>query len=131
MALVDKKIVGASFPNEVKVVRVTYDFAVDGGAIKDYDVLEADSDCIVKLLGAHAISAVTSADAVNIDLGKGDGGVEFLSNALKATFAENLVNTGTGAAVFLASGEKVVMGVEGFTITAGKIEFIFEVVKAN
>ena len=131
MSLKDKKIVGPSFPNAAEIVRVTYDFAKDGGAIGDYDVIEADSECIVKVKHILCKDAILSADAVNIDLGKGDGGTEFLSNALKASFATNAVQTGTaGAAVRLAAGEKIVLGIEAFAVTAGKVEFVFEVVKA-
>jgi hypothetical protein len=131
MSLADKKIVGPSFPNAVEVVRVVWDFAVDGGAIADYDVLEASAECIVKLRHAHALTALESSDAINIDLGKGDGGVEFMSNALKASLAGNLCNVGTGAAVYLAAGNKIVMGIEAYAATAGKVEFVFEVIKAN
>ena len=131
MSLKNKKFVGPSFPNGMEIVRVVYDFAQDGGAIADYDVLEATDACIVRVKHIHALAEVTSADATNIDLGKGDGGAEFLSNALKASFGTNAVQTGVaGAAVRLAAGEKIVMGVEAFALTAGKIEFCFEVVKA-
>lgn len=131
MALADKKTVGPTFPNAVEYVRVTYDFAADGGAIGDYDVLVASDACIVKLHHIESITAMTSSDAVNIDLGKGDGGVEFLSNALKASFAEGAVQGGVAAAgVRLAADEKIVLGVEAFAITAGKFEMVFEVMKA-
>jgi hypothetical protein len=130
MALKDKKIVGPTFPNASEIVRVTYDFAQDGGAIGDYDVLVADSECVVKVKHILCKAELTSADAINIDLGKGDGGTEFLSNALKASFATNAVQVGTNAAVRLAADEKIVMGIEAFAATAGKIEFVFEVIKA-
>jgi len=129
--LKDKKTVGPSFPNATELVRVKYDFAADGGAIADYDVLEATDACVVKLKHIETLDAVLSADAINIDLGKGDGGVEFLSNALKASFATGSVQSGVaGAVVRLAKGEKIVLGIEAFAATAGKFEMVFEVTKA-
>jgi len=132
MALVNKKTIPAPFTNAVEIVRVQYDFAKDGGAIGDYDVLEAVEPMTVKIRHIQALAEVTSADAVNIDLGKNDGGTEFLSNALKASFATNAVQGGTaGAVVRLAAGDKIVLGVEAHAITAGKVEFVFEIAKCS
>jgi hypothetical protein len=131
MSLKNKKIVGPTFPNGIELVRVIYDFSVDGGAIADYDVLEAETPCTVKVRHIQALAEVTSADATNIDLGKNDGGVEFLSNALKASFGTNAVQGGVaGAVVRLAAGDKIVMGIEAHALTAGKVEFVFEVVRS-
>jgi siroheme synthase len=132
MALKDKKLVGAPFVNGVDIVRVVYDFDVDSGAIADYDVLEAVEPCAVKVRHIQALEEITSADATNIDLGKNDGGTEFLSNAVKASFGTNAIQGGVaGAVVRLGAGDKVVMGIEAHAVTAGKIEFVFEVTKCN
>jgi len=129
--LVDKKVVGAPFSNEAQLVRVTYDFAVDGGAIADYDVLEADGDILVEFLVADVKTAVTSADAILFDLGKGAGGGEFWTDVLKGTLIldAQVPSEVAGAFVELADGEKIVMGVEAFAATAGKIQFLFRVYK--
>jgi len=129
MALKDKKVVGAPFSNSSELVRVTYDFDVDGGAIGDYDVLVADGDLLVELVNADVKTAVTSADAILFDLGKGDGGGEFWTDVVKATLAlDAQVSSETvGKVVELADGEKIVMGIEAFAATAGKITFTFRV----
>ena len=131
MALANVKTVGPTFPNAVEYVRVTYEFAVDGGAVGDYDVLVASDSCIVKLHHIEALTSVTSGDAVVIDIGKGDGGTEFISDMVKAELAAGLVVlSNTETACKLAAGEKIVMGVETHAITAGKFEMVFEVMKA-
>jgi hypothetical protein len=129
MSVADKKIVGAPFGNASELVRVTYDFAVDGGAIKDYDLLEASGNLLVELVNADVKAAVTSADAILFDLGKGDGGGEFWTDVVKGTLTlDAQVSSETaGKIVELADGEKIVMGIEAFAATAGKITFTFRV----
>ena len=90
--LVDKKIVGAQFKKDFEIVRAVYDFSVDTGAVADYDVLEASGDCIVKLLHAHVKTAVTSGGALVMDLGKGAGGVEFMSDKAVAALTLNSIS---------------------------------------
>jgi hypothetical protein len=124
----DKKTVGASFGNAVEVVRVVYDFANDTGAQADLDVLVAESACVVHLKHAIVKTAVTSGGAAVLDLGKGDGGTEMWSNKAKAALTLNSLHLAT-APVYLAATEKIVLGIEAADLTAGKIEFVFEIVK--
>jgi hypothetical protein len=128
--LSDKKIVGAPFRNEGKVVRVVYDFAQDGGAIADYDAIVADGAILVELLSIDCKTALTATATSNMDLGKNAGGVEFLSafDAGGGISADVQTPGDTaGMVVELADGEKIVMGVDTAAITAGKLEFIFKV----
>lgn len=125
MAVKDKKIVGAPFGNSSELVHVTWDFAVDGGAIKDYDLLEADGTVILEFLGADVKTAVTSADAILIDLGKNDGGVEWWSDKLKGALTLAAQEAGSLSPLLLTDGQKIVMGIEAFVATAGKITFKF------
>jgi hypothetical protein len=127
--LADKKTIAAPFANASELVRVTYDFDVDGGAIADYDVLEADGNLLVELVNADVKTAVTSADAILFDIGKGAGGVEFWSDVVKGTLTLDAQVASENACkiVELADGEKIVMGIEAFAATAGKITFTFRV----
>lgn len=127
--LANAKTVGSPFPNGSQIVRVTYDFAVDGGAIADYDVLTAEDAIVVKHLYTLSKASVTSSDAVAMDLGKNAGGTEFHSDVLKAALAEDAIIAGAGKVVELTAGEKIVFGVEAYAITAGKLEFVFEIYK--
>ncbi|TXH08945.1 MAG: hypothetical protein E6R04_09630 [Spirochaetes bacterium] len=130
-ALADRKYVGAQFQNDMEIVRVTYDFAEDTGAVADYDVLEATGNCVVKLLHAHVKTAVTSGGSLVVDLGKAAGGAEFWSNKAVAALTLDSMHAvdaiaGTSG-VELTEGEKVVLGLEAAAATAGKIEFVFAV----
>lgn len=127
--LADKKTVSAPWSNASELVRVTYDFDVDGGAIADYDVLEADGNVLVTLLNADVVAAVTSADAILFDLGKGAGGGDFWTDVVKGTLLldAQVASENAGKFVELADGEKIVMGIEAFAATAGKITFTFRV----
>ena len=78
--LVNKKKIASPFSNEAELVRVTYDFSVDGGAVADYDVLESVGACLVELVNIDVETAVTSGGALVMDLGKGAGGTEFKSD---------------------------------------------------
>lgn len=128
MSLAAKRLAGAGFQNSVELVKVIYDFDVDGGAVGDYDVLEADGACLVQLVSIDCQTALTAAASSVIDLGKGDGGTEFISNLDAASGISADVQTlpdTAGTVVELADGEKIVMGIEVAAVTAGKLEFNF------
>lgn len=132
MAVLDnKRTLPAPMGNVAEYIRVVWDFSVDGGAVADFDVFEADSAMIVKLAAAIVKTAATSTDAMVVDLGKSAGGTDFWSDKAVAALTLNSVHTAdtkeTG--VYLADGDKIVMGIEAFAATAGKIEFIFELMK--
>lgn len=129
--LAGKRIVGGGFENDRELIRITYDFAVDGGAIADFTVLTADKDCIVKLEHLVVETAVTSAGALVLDLGKGTGGVEFISDAAVASLSINaIINSATAElGVKLVSGDTIQMGIEAFVATAGKFHMTFSIWK--
>lgn len=129
--LKNKRTLPAPMGNACEYVRIKYDFARDTGAIADYDVFEADSPMIVKLHSAVVKTAVTSGGATNIDLGAEAGGTEFWSNKLKGALTLNSINQSDTreTAVYLADGGKIVMGIEAQTVTAGVIEFVFQIFK--
>lgn len=129
-ALKDAKTVGLTFGNEADVVRVKYDFSKDTGALADLDVLTADSACAVSLRHMAVKTAVTSGGSLVLDLGKGAGGVQFFSDKAVADLTLNSVHCPAApAAVYLASGEKIVLGIEGATALTGVLEMVFEVIK--
>lgn len=130
-ALKGAKTVGAPFDNAVEVVRVIYDFSVDGGQVEDNTVLIADGTLLVRCVGISVETAFTSAGSATIDLGKGTSGVEFASAVAYTAYTLNGFNASASAAfVKLNSGEIINMGVAVAALTAGKAEFIFEVCQA-
>lgn len=125
------KTVGAPFDNTTEIVRVIYDFAVDGGQIEDNTVLTADGVVLVKCLGVSVITAANSGGSATIDLGKGTSGVEFVSTEAYTSFGANAFYASESAGfVKLADGEIINMGVATAALTAGKLEFIFEIAQA-
>lgn len=132
--LADAKTVGPEWTNGQEIVKVIYDFSVDGGSVADYTVLTAAGDVLVKLAAMYVEAAVTSGGALVMDLGKGAGGVDFMSDKAVAALTLNSVhNTDSGAdkAVYLTSGDTIQMGIEAFAATAGKLHMVFEVMKAK
>lgn len=130
-ALKGSKIVGAPFDNNVEVVRVIYDFSVDGGQVEDNTVLTADGTILVKCIGINVETAMTSGGSATIDLGKGASGVEFASGEAFTSFSANAFYPSESAAYLkLSNGEIINMGVAVAALTAGKVEFIFEVCQA-
>ena len=115
---------------EKQLVKFEYDFAVDGGAIGDYDVLEADGAILVELITIDCKTAVVATATANMDLGKGDGGVEWKSAFdIGGNIAVDVQTPADTADIILelADGEAIVMGVDTEVITAGKLEFVFKV----
>lgn len=127
--LKDAKTVSAPFSNSMELVKVTYDFAEDGGSIADYDVIVASGSMIVGFLYAEVEAALTSSGAMVVDLGKGAGGTQLWSDQAVATLALDAVLGPDGVERFveLTDGEKIVMGVEAFAATAGKMHLVFQV----
>lgn len=129
MSLDNKKIIGAPFPNAEEIIRVTYDFDNDGGAVSDLDVFEAAGALIVELMHITCVTTCTSAGAAVLDIGKGDGGTEFKSDIGFATIAADavLVADTAGTKVVLADGDKIVLGIETAALTAGKFDMVFKI----
>lgn len=126
----DAKIIGAPFPNKKEYVRAVYDFAVDGGAIGDLTILTASEPVIVKLSHFHVVEAVTSAGDIEVSVGKGASGDEFLNSVLKAALGINVVDA-SATPVRLVADDIINLDIAAAAGTAGKIEFVFEVMKSN
>lgn len=125
------KTVGAPFDNAVEVVRVMYDFSVDGGSVEDNTVLTASGVVLVRCIGTSTEVALTSGGAATVDLGKGASGTEFISTEAYTAFTlAGFVASESAAFVKLADGEVINMGVATAALTAGKMEFIFEIAQA-
>jgi hypothetical protein len=136
-SLVDKKFIGGGsnsnadfFSNEEQWIKVRYDFDADAGATGDYEVLENESASVAYVVTdfyAHVQTDVTTASDVDVDLGIGAGGTEFLSDwdAPGAT-ADAIVGMDTATPVKLAASGKIVVGIETGAITAGVVDMYFK-----
>jgi len=125
--LADHKTVSATFANASSLVRVEYDFDNDTGDVADYDVLTADGAMLVEFVGCDVQTALTSGTDFDIDLGKSAGGAELCSDNAKAVYALDAQVVSLVPIVELASGEKVVMGIETAAATAGKMIMTFRI----
>jgi len=124
-----KKKVSAPFLNEATLMRIPFSFANDGGAIADYDVIEADGPLLIELINIDMEIAATSAGSMVMDLGKGAAGVEFKSDLAVAsmTLDAQIAADTVGKVVELAHGEKIVLGLEAAAATAGKFSMMFKI----
>lgn len=126
-----------TFRNAETLVRVIYDFSVDGGAATDtYMLMVADEDLVITDFWVRGITEFDSAaDGVTIDLGI-DGGDEdvLLDGVAEATFAAGAlvgrtIVEGTPNVdplpLKLAADGQIQMKVLGEALTAGKAEFCF------
>ena len=110
---------------------VTYDFSVDGGASADtYDLLTFQDALAIRLVACRVRTAVSGTSST-ISLGVA-GGSEMFSTVAEATFAEGaIVNQGDAGEFYkVEDGEKVSMAIGTADLTAGKLEFLFETIKA-
>ena len=129
--LKDAKSIGTEFKKGSELVKVTYDFSKDTGAIASYKMITATHACIVKLVHAKVITAATSSDAMTVTLGKGSAGTEFWADMAVASLAINTLHPtlliGGQAGVYLAAADTIEMGIVAFAALSGKIEFTFEI----
>lgn len=123
----DVKGVGGSFSNEVLISRVIWDFSVDGGAIGTLKLLKAADKIAVRLLGVRVHTAVTSAGALTMNVGEANGD-SMISGWAKADISVDAIKQGA-APVLLDANEYVGMSILAATATAGKLEFVFEVIR--
>lgn len=129
-AVANYKTIGAPFEGAVEFVKVSYVGATDGLVQADLDLLIAEDDVLIKHVGTKAVAAATSGGSAVFDLGVGVGGVEFSSNVAYTGFTlAAFVNGATEAYKKLPSGSKIVLGIEGADLTAGSLDFYFQVMK--
>lgn len=126
-----KAVKGVPFSNDKVLIRRTYDFSKDGGALADEITLTNFSDaCAVRLIGISVETAFVGPTAT-IDCGIAAGtGVEFLSAEAVASFSAGAFVPGVADYIGVAAGSDIEMDINTAALTAGKAEFIFEYIRA-
>ena len=134
-ALKSSKNVGSPFTNALEVIKVTYDFAVDGGAQGALDVLVAEQNCVLTDFYLVVETACVGATMV-LDVGiTGDTNL-LLADVAVASLAINTLHKPTivdgtpnvlPMPAKLASGAKVLMEIKTAALTAGKFHMYFTV----
>lgn len=129
-AVKNKKVIGAEFPNEVKLVRAIYDFSVDAGAASSLDVFEASQDCIILSAYGKVLTTCTSGGSATVALGvDSDPDTLIDETAVASLVAGFLAPPIAFTPVKLASGSVVKSTIATATLTAGKIEYVLLVAK--
>ena len=127
----DKKTAsGAPTSIGSQMYAATYDYSLDGGTSADTRVLiEFKDACSIRLVACRVKTAGTSGGSATVSLGVA-AGTEFLATEAIASFAAGAVLNQTTAGEFykVEDDEKIVMSIGTADLTAGKFEFLFEVI---
>jgi hypothetical protein len=129
-SVVNTRTVSAPFGNEREVVKVTYDFARDGGAAGQLTLFTASGNVLVKSFHAVVKTTCTSGGSATVDVGYTSDEDYFVVAAAVASLTAGAVLTSAGAVPLrLTDGQVVNMDIDTAALTAGKIEFTIEVMK--
>jgi hypothetical protein len=139
-AVNDHVSIGAPFANEMEIHRVVYDFAEDAGATGVLDLLTTVDAVIIKDFHAVVKTACTSGGSAVLDVGVSGGdtnvllaGVAVASLTANSCHARPLVEGTPNTDLvpfYLAANGKLVQEIKTAAFTAGKIEYVFTVMKA-
>lgn len=125
-----------TFGNDSEIIKTVYDFSKDTGATGTYVMTAgAEAACMVKLLAIKVDAAVTSAGAATLIVGTSADDNAFIESEGKASFTLGAVvtpasvTTGINGFVKLAADATLDVTVETAALTAGKLTFVWEVMK--
>ena len=130
-----KAKVGPSFKNAEEIVRVVYDFSLDGGATGALDIFTAEQDMIVTGFHLQVLTACTSGGSATLIVGVSGGDTDACLDATSGAVANLGANAVIGQEATvpfrLASGGKLIQTIGTAALTAGKIEYVFKIMKAS
>lgn len=130
------KTFGRGFPNEVKMVKLTYDFANDAGAFADVvKVGTTDGKILVMDSVVHVETACTSGGSATVIVGVA-GGVtnafmDLTSGAVASLVDDYCNQETTGQGIVLASGATITVDIGTADLTAGKINVILRYINID
>ena len=119
----------AGWDNESKTIRGVYNFADDGGAQGDFNLITFDGDVIVTSFYLHvttAFAGATSAYQAGID-----GGTEVAPNTAVGSMTADAVIAQTQAPFRVASGSQLTFSIDTADATAGACEVVVECKRAR
>lgn len=129
--VVGLKTVGKTWTGKSEVVSVIYDFDLDAGATADdLMLLTFEDNSMVKLLGVKCLTAPTSGGSATFNCGLDGVGSEnqFLNAVAYNSFVEGAWVVGaSGPYQSITASSEVLLRIATAAITAGKLEFYFEV----
>lgn len=114
------------FSNELKLERLVYDFAVDGGATGNLDIGTASHDMVVVQAIVVVQTACTSGGSATVIIGAvsadPDAFLDITSGAVANLTANATFIEATAASLRIASGDIIRLTIGTAALTAGKIE---------
>jgi hypothetical protein len=124
------KTLGELFSNEVQTVKLTYDFAQDGGGVGNIDLATFARKAIVLRGVVHVETACTSGDAATVAIGINDTDADAFTTTTTGAVA-NLVDD---AVLYVATtnahvaqvDDTVRLAIGAHALTAGKINVIIQ-----
>lgn len=124
---VNLRTVGPGFPNQVEVVRVTYDFALDGGEADDVIRLLKFSKAGTIVWGyAKVLTTCTSGGSATVIIGctaDADAIMDITAGAV-ANLAAGFIDGNSATPVKFAADDYLTMDIATADLTAGKIEVV-------
>lgn len=110
---------------------IEYDFAKDAGAVGALDIFKAKEACVIKLAEMHVVTACTSGGLATVSCGKTADLTGMIGATAVASLTAGAVILGAAidASHTLAADDVVQMDIAVAALTAGKIKFVFEVMK--
>lgn len=130
------KTLGANYSNERQTVKLTYDFANDGGATADTIVLgTAGRKILILDACVHVETACTSGGSATLAIGVSGGDADAFLDATSGAVA-NLVDDfcekeTAGQKIVVASGGKIEAVIATAALTAGKVNLIVSYVNVD
>lgn len=118
---------GDAFSNERWNVKLTYDFAVDGGESDDaIRIGQADAKCVITEARVHVETACTSGGSATVAIGVEGGDVDAIldtTDGAVANLTDDAVlwDTATADGFVMAADEYVLLDIATADLTAGKI----------
>jgi hypothetical protein len=118
------KTFGVGFDNEISYVKLTYDFAQDGGAYNGntYDLGTTEDDILIVRGIVHIETAIVGTSST-ITLGVNDEDADaFLAAVAEGTLVQNYaIDTTAGQSLWVPSGDTIRMSIGTADLTAGKL----------
>lgn len=130
--LKDHATVGAPMSNAEEVVRVTYDFADDGGATGPMNILAAKDGLLITGFHMFVEEAVTSDGSATLSVGPTGAPAKFVNGVGKATLTQNYVvreDAANDLPHYLADGQSIIQTIGLAPLSGGKIHYTFKVMK--
>jgi hypothetical protein len=128
MAVARGKINVSGFSNEVSVFKAVYDFAVDGGAVAVFDLMEMKEAMTIVGANVDVNTTCTSGGAATVEFGikAGDTDAILAATAVASLTANKSFNNvvATSSGLYVASAAVLAMEIKVAALTAGKMTLV-------